>query len=59
MPAILPRSAYGQWLDPAVSDTGALAKLLAPYPETEMRAYAVSQLVNNPRNDGPECVEAV
>jgi hypothetical protein len=25
------RQAYGQWLDPEVSDTGALAKLLAPY----------------------------
>jgi len=30
--------------------------LLRPYPADAMRAYPVGTLVNNPRNDGPECL---
>ncbi|OLN25623.1 hypothetical protein DSOL_5270 [Desulfosporosinus metallidurans] len=33
--------------------------LLTPFPEERMVAYEVSQLVNSPRNDGPECVVPV
>jgi putative SOS response-associated peptidase YedK len=33
-----------------------LVPLLRPYPADAMRAYPVGQLVNNPRNDVPECL---
>jgi putative SOS response-associated peptidase YedK len=57
MPVILPAQHWAAWLDPQMQDAVALAPLLRPYPADAMRAYAVSQLVNNPRNDGPECLE--
>jgi putative SOS response-associated peptidase YedK len=56
MPVILPRAAYEQWLDPAERSPDQLSGLLKPYPAVEMRAYPVSTLVNNPKNDSPECV---
>lgn len=59
MPAILPRSTYEQWLDPAEQKPERLQSLLAPYPAEEMAAYAVSRVVNNPQNDTPECIEPV
>lgn len=33
--------------------------MLTPFPEELMVAYEVSQLVNSPRNDGPECIAPV
>ncbi len=57
MPAILPRQAYEPWLDPAEKRPGELQVWLKPYPASEMTAYPVSTLVNNPRNDTPACVE--
>jgi putative SOS response-associated peptidase YedK len=57
MPVILPESAWSEWLDPRNEDVPALASLLVPFPSEEMRAYPVSKLVNNVRNDGPELVE--
>lgn len=56
MPVILPRSAWGPWLDPAVDDPVRLAAALVPHPAGPLEAYAVSPLVNAPRNDSPECV---
>ncbi|HMF11775.1 MAG TPA: hypothetical protein VKE94_05695, partial [Gemmataceae bacterium] len=40
-------------------DTTKLAKLLRPFPAEGMLAYRVSALVNNPKNDAPQCVEAI
>jgi putative SOS response-associated peptidase YedK len=59
MPVILPPDQYGLWLDPRCQDAGKLAKLLRPFPSTGMMAYPVSTLVNNPRNDVPQCVWAI
>jgi putative SOS response-associated peptidase YedK len=59
MPVIVPPDQYGLWLDPRCQDTEKLAKLLRPYPSEGMLAYPVSTLVNDPRNDVPQCVEAV
>ena len=36
-----------------------LAKLLRPFPAEGMLAYRVSTLVNNAKNDVPQCVEAI
>ena len=58
MPVILPPGAYKQWLTPGESDTRDLAGLLKPYPASEMKAYPVSTLVNNPANEMPECILA-
>ncbi len=38
---------------------GELQALLTPFPADEMEAYAVSTLVNSPRNDVPECLVPV
>jgi putative SOS response-associated peptidase YedK len=55
MPVILPGRHFGAWLDPQVQDAGELVQLL-PFPSDAMRAYPVGGLVNNPRNDVPECL---
>jgi putative SOS response-associated peptidase YedK len=56
MPVILPREAYEQWLDPGKQSPGQLDCWLKPYPASQMTAYPVSTLVNNPRNDSPDCI---
>ncbi len=40
-----------------IQDPERLLPLLKPYPSEEMEAYPVSTKVNNPANDGPECIE--
>ena len=56
MPVILPASAYDRWLD-VDEPVSELQSLLKPYPADEMAAYPISIYVNNPRNQGPECIE--
>jgi putative SOS response-associated peptidase YedK len=53
MPAILPQAAYSTWLDPK-SGLDTLRSLLRP--SRGLRHMAVSTLVNDPANDGPECL---
>lgn len=57
MPAILRPEQEALWLDAGFNDTRALSRLLAPYPPEEMEGYAVSPLVNSPRNDLQRCLE--
>jgi putative SOS response-associated peptidase YedK len=57
MPVILAPADYGEWLDPELHDPDALEPLLQPYPAEGMEAYPVGPHVNDPRHDGPECVE--
>jgi putative SOS response-associated peptidase YedK len=59
MPVIIPPDQYGLWLDPRCQDTAKLAALLRPYASQDMLAYRVSTLVNNPKNDVPQCVQAL
>jgi len=59
MPVILPREAYDAWLDPVKKSPDELSRWLKPYPASEMTAYAVSTLVNSPKNDVPECIVPV
>ena len=56
MPVILPEDSYQTWLDPSEKQPDQLSVLLRPYPAELMAAYPVSTLVNNPRNDLPQCV---
>jgi putative SOS response-associated peptidase YedK len=54
-----PPTQYGLWLDPRCQDMEKLAKLLRPYPSNDMMAYRVSTVVNDPKHDVPQCVEAI
>ncbi len=58
MPVILDRSDHDAWLDPEIP-SGALVSRLTSYPSERLQAYAVSTVVNNSRNEKPECVVPV
>lgn len=59
MPVIIAKNNYDAWLDPANKNVSELKKLLKPYSASEMSAFAVSMQVNNPRNQGAECLTKV
>lgn len=59
MPAILPASAWKEWLDPSESDLERLRSLLVPAPNSLLTMHAVSTQVNNVRNRGAELIEPV
>lgn len=56
MPAILLPDHYDRWLDATNRDVDDVSTVLGPYPADELTAYPVSRFVNNPRNEGPECL---
>jgi len=56
MPVILPEPDWDAWLDGRFADRGRLLAMLEPRDEPALAITAVSQLVNNVRNDGPELV---
>ncbi len=56
MPVILPKEAFGQWLDPSPAKPEELQRLLVPYPAEAMTAYPISKAVNAPENDSPEVI---
>jgi len=58
MPAILTPDEWPLWLDPLVTDVGLLSDLLHPADESLLRLDAVSPLVNNANNEGPELLAA-
>jgi putative SOS response-associated peptidase YedK len=57
MPVVLPENHIEQWLDRSYKETDHLKKLLVPYPANTMKAYRVSALVSNSRNDEEACME--
>jgi len=59
MPVILQSQDYDQWLDPKFHRTEALLPLLCSCPAELMTCYPVSTLVNNSRNDMPQCAERI
>lgn len=59
MPVILPPEHYRSWLAPALSEAAVIQELIRPFDAAAMRSYAVSPLVNSPRNDSPECLKPV
>jgi len=56
MPVILDleSDAWRLWLDPQMRDEGLLQSLLEPAPDSLLELRAVSSLVNNANNEGPE-----
>jgi putative SOS response-associated peptidase YedK len=57
MPVVVPEAAWSHWLDPTLDDPAELHGLFEPSDEVELRIWAVSSLVNNVRNDGPDLFE--
>ncbi|GMV37135.1 MAG: hypothetical protein AMXMBFR61_16430 [Fimbriimonadales bacterium] len=58
MPVILRPEESDAWLAPEAR-LGDLLGLLKPFPSEAMEVRPVSTYVNNPRNEGPECIRAV
>lgn len=56
MPVILSREGEALWLDRSIEAPKLLLPLLVSYPAKAMEAYAVSAVVNSPRNDAPGCI---
>jgi len=56
MPVILPVEVLPIWLNPSPQKPEELQKFMVPFPSTEMLATPISSYVNNPANDGPECI---
>jgi putative SOS response-associated peptidase YedK len=59
MPVILLEEDYDRWLDPMLHNRDALQSLLVPYAAEEMSFSLVSTIVNNARNETPDCVKPV
>jgi putative SOS response-associated peptidase YedK len=59
MPVILAPGDWDAWLEAVTKNAGGLQSLLKPYPAEGMTAWPVSTMVNSPRNDSVECVEAM
>jgi putative SOS response-associated peptidase YedK len=58
MPVILAPADWDAWLEMEAKDAGGLQGLLKPYSAEDMTAWRVSTMVNSPRNDSAECLEA-
>ena len=56
MPVILSAADYGKWMDPAIQEPGSVLPLLAPCPDDWLAMRPVSTIVNNARNETPECL---
>ena len=58
MPVILGEDEWPLWIDPEITDPGLLSDLLRPAPDGLLELRAVSPLVNNASNEGPELLVA-
>ncbi|NJK74406.1 MAG: SOS response-associated peptidase [Microcoleus sp. SU_5_6] len=59
MPVILYEGNWEQWLDPSINKSQQVLSLLKPYDPTAMKGKAVSAIVNNPKRESPECIQAI
>lgn len=59
MPVILHRNHYASWLTAPPAERRRLTEMLVPFEAELMTRYAVSSMVNSPRNDTPACAERV
>ena len=59
MPVILEKRHEPLWLDPKMKDSEILLPLLRGYDSSLMHGYRVSDLVNDPKNDLPDCLKPV
>ena len=59
MPVVIADDAWARWLDPESPDPGELLGLLVPSHAIELEIHAVSRLVNDVRNDGPDLIRRI
>jgi putative SOS response-associated peptidase YedK len=59
MPVILKPDDEKKWLNPSISDTKDLNKLLVPFDQNLMETYEVSSLVNSPRNNSVVLIQKI
>jgi putative SOS response-associated peptidase YedK len=59
MPVILDHKDHALWLDTSVTDPEKLNPLFKAYPAEAMEYDAVSEHVNKPANDDPQCMEPI
>lgn len=59
MPVILRPESYRNWLRQDTAPVKDLVECLKPYDAGAMEAYRITRLVNNPKNDSPECIRPV
>lgn len=59
MPVILTPAVHALWLTPGELPSEKSLPLLKPYTASQMKATAVSTLVNSPAVDSPECIKPV
>jgi putative SOS response-associated peptidase YedK len=57
MPVMLASDAWDRWLDPAVTDGGAVVDLLRPAPDSLLELWPVSPRVNSARHDDERLIE--
>ena len=55
MPVIFRPEHYSMWLNPT-SACGRLADMLVPYDAEAMRRFPVSEYVNDPTHETPDCL---
>lgn len=58
MPVILTKEAEKTWLDRTIQDEQHLKSLLVPFDSNDMEAFPISELVNNPKNEGIEIINS-
>jgi len=56
MPVILDHQDMASWLDPFAQDSEQLRTLLRPFPADRMSLEPVGDFVNDPRNEGLQCL---
>jgi len=59
MPVILTRPVWEHYLDPAVTDPAEITPLLIPLPDDSLSLTPVDPVVNNARNETPDCLRRV
>jgi putative SOS response-associated peptidase YedK len=59
MPVIVEADDWARWLAPEALKRAEAGRLLRPSPAGRLQLVEVADLVNNPRNDRPETIEAV
>ena len=59
MPVIIRKEDEDIWLDPSLQDKARLASLLRPYAPDTMDCYEVSEFVNSPSHNSPECIKRI
>lgn len=57
MPVIVGPDDYGRWLGERSGSLDDARGCLLPYPAEKLKFFEVDQLVNNVRNDGPDCIK--